>query len=820
MSSCSRTTSRVPARSPRSAPGRPPCQGTNTYSGTTTISAGGLQVGNNGATGTLGTGAVINNATLLINRSDASFTLSNDISGTGALTKTTAGVGTTLVLTGANSYSGTTTINEGTLQVGAGGTVGTLGTGGVTAIAGTTLAINRSNAITLGNVISGTGALTQIGAGTTSLTGASTYSGGTTITAGTLSIGAGGTTGSVAGNIVNNAALAFNRSNSLTYGGVVSGTGTLNQVGTGTTTLTGTSTYTGATTVTAGTLLVEGSIATSSGVTVGNGGTLRGTGTVAATTIASGGTLAAGNAGVGTLAVAGNLTMAGGAITAVRTQGATIDTVTVTGAATLAGGVQVTSLSGAFNSTYTFLTTTGGRTGTFSSSSFAGGGGGILPTVTYDANNAYLTLTALPLTPIITALPTTSPGLPAFTLNQLAVAGGLDRAVAAGGNASPFFALYNLPVAAIPEALDQISGIIHASIGPVGALVSGEFLNLMTDLGAGTRAPFGGSVQAQAAASADGAVCGVEACELATAAEASPSLTAWIGSIGSARRVVQDPIVGAEGPRNESTGGVAVGADADVARGARIGLAVSSGIAAASLATYGSLQASVFQAGVYGQMQSGPLQFKAAMAYTTLDVATNRAIPILGQPSVTAGYRTHGMSGRVEGSYDVISMGGVTLVPNIAAQAAMVWRPGFQEFGYGTPVGLTATPIANFTARGELGARVDYRGKVAGRETTAFVRSAWVHYFARDANMNATLTQLPGAGFTIVGARPDPNGALLSTGFDVKVTEQGIRRHQARWRILGQRDRRRRRGAGPIRLLTPETEPRQRQRRTGRVEGL
>ena len=54
------------------------------YSGTTTISAGTLQLGNGGTTGTLGTGAVVNNGGLDVNRSDA-LTVSNDISGTGTV---------------------------------------------------------------------------------------------------------------------------------------------------------------------------------------------------------------------------------------------------------------------------------------------------------------------------------------------------------------------------------------------------------------------------------------------------------------------------------------------------------------------------------------------------------------------------------------------------------------------------------------------------------------------------------------------------------------------------------------------------------------
>src|SRR5205085_7781881 len=80
----------------------------NTYTGATTIDAGGtLQVGNGGATGSLGTGSVTDNATLAFNRSDT-ITIANLVSGTGTLVQ--AGTGTT-ILTGANSYTGTTTIS-------------------------------------------------------------------------------------------------------------------------------------------------------------------------------------------------------------------------------------------------------------------------------------------------------------------------------------------------------------------------------------------------------------------------------------------------------------------------------------------------------------------------------------------------------------------------------------------------------------------------------------------------------------------------------------------------------------------------------------
>ena len=133
------------------------------------------------------------------------------------------------VLTGNNTYAGITTISAGTLQIGNGGTSGSVA-GNITDTGA--LIFNRSDALTYGGVISSTGTLTQAGAGTTILTGANTYSGGTTISAGTLQIGNGGTTGAVAGNITDNSDLIFNRSNALTYAGVISGTGSLNQAGT------------------------------------------------------------------------------------------------------------------------------------------------------------------------------------------------------------------------------------------------------------------------------------------------------------------------------------------------------------------------------------------------------------------------------------------------------------------------------------------------------------------------------------------------------------------------------------------------------------
>ena len=109
----------------------------------------------------------------------------------GALSLVAAG---TVVLSGANAYTGTTTINSGySLQLGVGGATGSIGGGAISD--GGTLSIDLNNAVTLTNAISGAGSLQQLGPGVTSINTANTYSGGTTLAAGTLAFGNAGALG-------------------------------------------------------------------------------------------------------------------------------------------------------------------------------------------------------------------------------------------------------------------------------------------------------------------------------------------------------------------------------------------------------------------------------------------------------------------------------------------------------------------------------------------------------------------------------------------------------------------------------------------------
>lgn len=219
--------------------------GTNIYTGTTTIDSGAtLKIGSGGTVGTIGAGAVVANGTLAFARTDATA-ISNDISGTGAISNASG----TLTLTGANAYAGTTTISGGTVIVGS-GTSGTLGTGAVAMSNSTNLRFGRTDAVTITNDISGgTSDTFQISnGGTVTYTGTSSVVGTMSFSANAVfEIGSGGTSGTWAGAIsgaANACTVIFNRSDNVTFAqNITSSAGTtmtIFQKGAGKTTFSGT----------------------------------------------------------------------------------------------------------------------------------------------------------------------------------------------------------------------------------------------------------------------------------------------------------------------------------------------------------------------------------------------------------------------------------------------------------------------------------------------------------------------------------------------------------------------------------------------------
>ena len=246
----------------------------NTYTGLTTITAGTLTLDQAGTTttgqvikdtnavivngGTLdladdtetvgaltltdgsltGTGNTIVGTSYTLNTGDGdTFTASAILGGSANLTKSEAG---TTILSGANTYTGTTTVSGGILSV----------SGSLTSVS-----INNSATLTV------SGALNDL----TQITNTGQYNVQESDTIKTVS-------GS--GNIAISATktLTTGDNGDDTISGVISGAGSLTKVGTGTLTLSTNNTYTGATTISAGSVKVTGTLSDSTAVSVGTNG--------------------------------------------------------------------------------------------------------------------------------------------------------------------------------------------------------------------------------------------------------------------------------------------------------------------------------------------------------------------------------------------------------------------------------------------------------------------------------------------------------------------------------------------------------------------
>ncbi|HFK4608790.1 TPA: autotransporter outer membrane beta-barrel domain-containing protein, partial [Salmonella enterica subsp. enterica serovar Derby] len=219
--------------------------GANSYTGGTLISSGTLVANDVNA---LGTGDVTDNAVLELNTGG---TFDNAISGSGQVVKSGD---ETLTLSGSNTYTGGTTINDGTLIA---TSVDALGSGDVTDNA--VLELNTGG--DFDNAISGSGQVVKSGDETLTLSGTNSYTDGTLISGGTLvatNLEALGT-----GDVTNNATLELNTGG--TFDNAISGSGQVVKSGDDALTLSGSNTYTGGTTISGGTLIATSVDALGSG---------------------------------------------------------------------------------------------------------------------------------------------------------------------------------------------------------------------------------------------------------------------------------------------------------------------------------------------------------------------------------------------------------------------------------------------------------------------------------------------------------------------------------------------------------------------------
>jgi autotransporter-associated beta strand protein len=819
--------------------------GQNSYTGITTISGGSLalsgagslssvaKVADNGVLdisgvtaastnlGSLSGTGTVNLGSRSLNLVNASDTFSGTILGAGGLIVS----GGTEILAGNNSYTGPTTIAAGTLQIGRGPAGGSI-TGDVAD--GGMLAFDRTDTYVFSGRISGLGGIAQIGEGTLVLTSDNSYSGGTTISFGTLQIGNGAASGAITGNVVDNGTFAFGRSDTLDFGGTISGMGGVSQVS-GTTILTTVNSYTGATEIASGAGLVlsgAGSIASSGGIIDDGSFDVSGTsGTPRIASLSGSGIVALRNQTLvltgasgtfsGTISGSGGITLNAGNQTLSGTQG-------YTGATTINGGTL--AVNGSITASSGVTVNSGGAlagSGTVPSVMLNGGtiapgmaGAGTLAvngSVGFSSNsNLLINLSSAGAPTLVTSGAETIAGtltvastdgtyLLGQKLTVLTAENGLTGSftlVPPSGTGAEYsstltydaddvYLEINLAKLSPLLPADATANAVRAVGGIDAAIAAGDTVPTQFDSVA--------NLSSATLASDASELAGQIGSDLPAAGDAlfSPFMNAMFDHINDGRSTfrpgpqpqkdqiwlsgfagsnVLSPDSDADGLQKLSSNasGLVGGADWTVSPRLTLGAALSAASTDFHLVGgEGSGKANAFQGGVYGLVWWGPRFYGAfAAAFSLDDITTQRTVQVSGSDTLIGKPKAAMYGGRYETGVDL-----AWLTPYLALEDKLFEAPAYTETAYSGSSDFALTYAAHSTNTADLELGIRQAASVPLTPNWALDlsdRVAWRHTLSGTWQAQAAFAALPDSGFTAEGLQPGKDSLLISMGADLK----------------------------------------------------
>jgi outer membrane autotransporter protein len=364
----------------------------------------------------------------------------------------------------------------------------------------------------------------------------------------------------------------------------------------------------------------------------------------------------------------------------------------------------------ALSTRYTILTAGGSLSGTFAgvSANLAF----LTPSLTYDAQNAYLSLVRNDI-----RFPTV-----AGTFNQRAAAGGSEPL---GAGNRVFDALVRLTAAQAPAAFDSLSGEIHASAR--GALLDDS--RFVRD---------------------------------AMLERREAGRGAWASGYGSWGEIESD---GNAAALDRDSAGLFAGVNLPL--GSSWSAGIAGGYSRASFdgeARASEAQAESWHAAARLMGSFGALRIAAGGAVSFHSIDTARSIVIPGfSDNATARYDGRTLQGFAEASYE-IPLGQATIEPFASLAWAEIETEQFQEAG--GAAALSGEEASDSTAYSTLGLRTS--ASLGALSLTGSV--GWQHDFESDpSSSNLRFVTGPGTRFTVAGAPTSEDALLVQAGAEFKL---------------------------------------------------
>jgi outer membrane autotransporter protein len=255
-----------------------------------------------------------------------------------------------------------------------------------------------------------------------------------------------------------------------------------------------------------------------------------------------------------------------------------------------------------------------------------------------------------------------------------------------------------------------------------------------------------------------------------------PHWAAWASGFGLSGNRNGDGTVGSA-RLGYTMGGGAFGADVQLNPNLLLGGAVSGAGSDFTLdgrAASGTAHTGFF--GLYGSWTMGPLYIDAAASYGLASFTTSR-LATLGTTAETAtgSFDGHQVGGRVEAGWRFMIQR-FEFAPFAGVTVQSLHQDGYNETSTNVATGAAGTLGLSYQSQTTTSVRSLLGGQVAttfqlGERTTITprARAAWAHEFDSDRLVSASLLSIPAAAFTVNGARPARDAALVSAGVDIGI---------------------------------------------------